>query len=207
MIIIKEKINMTNSISLIDKQDRIRRLSDICRQGYPKLPYHNYNHALDVSYHAEKYARYHKLPENKIFLLKSAALLHDIIYVPKAENNEEKSFEYAKLILPTIDYKTNEMKIIGRLILATKWPTNPQGLLEKIICDADLDNLGRKDFFEKSSNLMQEWEIPDDKTWYQNQLSLLKNNHYYTDIARKLRDKGKQENLEKLKKMLEGLKC
>jgi hypothetical protein len=57
-------------------------------------------------------------------------------------------------------YPVDKISIVERLILATK-PSyqNPIDIYEKIIKDADLDNLGRKDFFEKGHSLKKEIEI------------------------------------------------
>jgi hypothetical protein len=40
--------------------------------------------------------------------------------------------------------------------MATKLPPNPKNLLEKIICDSDLDYLGRSDFIPVSNTLFEE---------------------------------------------------
>jgi predicted metal-dependent HD superfamily phosphohydrolase len=198
---------MATSIISIDNQDRIDRLSNICKNAYPKLPYHNYNHALEVRNIVKKYGTFYSLNKEDIFILESAALLHDIDYIVGSVDHEKKAYNTSRRLLPQIGYSYQEIEKIGKLILATKWPTDPHGLLEEIICDADLDNLGREDFFEKSSKLMEEWKIPHENIWYEKQLSFLENNHYYTSIARKSREKGKQENIDRLKDILGGIRC
>jgi hypothetical protein len=57
-------------------------------------------------------------------------------------------------------YPEEKIKLVERIILATipEYKT-PIDIYEKIIRDADMDNLGRKDFFEKSNSLKREIEI------------------------------------------------
>jgi hypothetical protein len=43
----------------------------------------------------------------------------------------------------------DKIKIIEELIIATIYTRTPQNILESIIRDADTDNLGRDDFFDK----------------------------------------------------------
>ena len=43
-------------------------------------------------------------------------------------------------------YSENHIKIVKGLINATRVSQNPKNHLEKILCDADLDYLGRSDY-------------------------------------------------------------
>jgi len=186
---------------------KISEVARIAGGAYPMLPYHNFQHALEVWCASREYGMFNGLEEKDRFLLESAALLHDVVYVVNACDNEEKSAKFARKWLPMLGYHSNDIERISRLILATKWPTNPQNLLEEIICDSDLDNLGRLDFFEKSNNLLLEWGIQNRREWYERQLGFLENNQYYTYWAKKLREPGKQRNIQKLKQLQEVQKC
>jgi predicted metal-dependent HD superfamily phosphohydrolase len=172
----------------------------------PKLSYHNIVHALDVYSSASKLCALEKINSKDKFLIQTAALLHDIIYKFGRKDNEKRSAKCAEEILYSLNYSKKQIKRIKELILATKWPTNPKNIFEKIICDADLDNLGRKDFFKKSKKLLLEWGIKKDKNWEKRQLGLLENNKYYTASANRLREKGKKKNIERLKIILEEKK-
>ena len=86
-------------------------------------------------------------------------------------------------------------------------PQRPDDLASEIICDADLDYLGRTDYFIISHKLRLEWIMFDgyseDLTkWYQAQIDFLENHQYFTDAAKNLREKGKQHNLLLVKKLL-----
>jgi hypothetical protein len=95
--------------------------------------------------------------------------------------------------------------ILG-LIRATKIPQNPSNLLEKIICDADLDYLGREDFWEIGNKLFEELKtlglISNKYEWNQNQLVFLENHSYFTNASQKLRNERKHQNLLEIKARL-----
>ena len=80
------------------------------------------------------------------FILKTAVLFHDMGYINQYENNETIGVEYARKFLPEYGYFKIQIEKISKLILVTKVPQTPKNKLEKIICDADLDYLGREDF-------------------------------------------------------------
>jgi hypothetical protein len=71
-------------------------------------------------------------------------------------NHEEAGVEIAREILPDYDYTQEQIDHICQLIMKTKLPPKPVYLLEQIICDADLDYLGRVDFIPVSGNLFRE---------------------------------------------------
>jgi len=57
------------------------------------------------------------------------------------DNNENIGAKIAQNFLKTILYPEDKIKIIEHLILATAPEKEPKTLLEKIIKDADMDNL------------------------------------------------------------------
>ena len=140
------------------------------------------------------------LGSDKVYILEAAGALHDIVYVPERKDNEEKSADLAEELLPRLGYSLREIEEISRLILATKWPTNPKDILEKIICDSDLDSLGRDDFFERGELLRQEWNVGKEK-WYTQEVDFLSKVRYYTDSAQKLRQPKLEENFERLREL------
>ena len=118
------------------------------------------------------------------------------------------SVRIAKSILPSYNYDGKDIDKISGIILATKMPQEPktESILQKIICDADLDNFGRKDFYVKGELLRLELEkqgvaIPL-RAWYENSVRLLENHHYFTDAAKRLRDEGKEKHIEEIKELL-----
>ena len=79
-----------------------------------------------------------------------------------------------------------------------------QILNEKIVCDADLFNLGTGYFQEKNKLLRKEMEALgntkiDRITWRASTINLLENHRYHTDYCQLLLNKTKAQNLEKIK--------
>src|SRR5678816_3445426 len=73
------------------------------------------------------------------------------------------------------------------MIMATKIPQTPHTLLEQIICDADLDYLGRNDFEPISRSLYKEFLtykiIPEDIIWDHIQIKFFESHHYFTGTS------------------------
>ena len=170
------------------------------------LLYHNIQHTKEVLKSAIKLAKLEKISKDEKYLLKTACILHDIGYLERYEDNEVIAVKIAKQILPEFNYNSEEIKTISQIIMATKMPQIPKDNLSKIICDADLDNLGKKNFFIKSNLLRFELEkqgkILPLKEFYQNQINLLKSHKYFTNSANKLYGKQKEKNLQELKERL-----
>ena len=68
----------------------------IVKEIGPKLPYHNYEHAVEVVDTCRKYARLDDLSEEQTEIVVLAGLLHDIIFIPGRADNEERSAEFAE---------------------------------------------------------------------------------------------------------------
>ncbi|MFA5084394.1 MAG: HD domain-containing protein, partial [Candidatus Paceibacterota bacterium] len=158
---------------------KIEIVNGVSMELMPELPYHNFRHALNVYFAADNLACLAGINREDRFLLKTASLLHDVILVPGKKDNEEKSAAFACLYLPRIGYSSYQTEQIGKLILATKMPQNPYSFLEEIICDADLDNFGRSDFFKLGECVRRELGLPEDENWYKIQLRLLKDHRYH----------------------------
>jgi uncharacterized protein len=170
----------------------------------PGLIYHNASHTRDVLKQAESIALEEGiLPGREMELLKTAAAFHDCGFLYTYKKHEEKSCEMMRA--ETAGYFTEEEleKICG-MIMATKIPQTPHNLLEKIICDADLDYLGRDDFETISENLRKEFidfeVINRDDNWNEIQINFFEFHNYFTPTSSARRDKKKDEHLLLLKK-------
>jgi hypothetical protein len=93
--------------------------------------------------------------------------------------------------------------------MATRLPQSPHNLLEEILADADLDLLGRPDFFARNVSLQQELANYGHelhlKHWYEAQLAFLEQHTYFTPAAKRLRDAGKQQNIKLIKGKIQTL--
>ena len=172
----------------------------------PRFTYHSINHTLDVLEQSQQVAaREGIVDEQNLFLLKVAALYHDIGFLILYSGHEEKGCELAKKELPGLGLTAPQIKKICGMIMATKIPQSPKNKLEKIICDADLDYLGRDDFEPISNSLYKEFLdfgfVKDHNDWMQKQVGFLESHHYFTKSSQELRQPKKTDQLIKLKKI------
>ena len=173
------------------------------------LTYHSLEHIKDVYAAAEQLASLEKISEDEKQLLLTAVLFHDSGFLYSQKDHEKLSCELARLHLPEFDYGPEQIEQICGMIMATQIPQNPKNKLEEIICDADLDYLGREDFFKIGDKLFGELVmygiIDDEHEWNKLQVRFLEKHHYFTKSAKKLRREKKAENLL-LVKCLQELK-
>jgi len=171
----------------------------------PSLHYHGYDHTVDVVSAAERIAGEEGITQEDLVILKTAALFHDSGFISSYQDHEEIGCEMAKNSLQRFGYSEGEIAKISALIMATKMPQNPQNLLEKILCDADLDYLGRDDYETISSLLLEEWKGQEkqltEKEWKNLQVEFLTIHRYWTASSQKQREPKKQQNLETMKKL------
>jgi class 3 adenylate cyclase/predicted metal-dependent HD superfamily phosphohydrolase len=169
-----------------------------------KLKYHGLEHTIDVLKSVERYIveeNINNLKDQE--LLKIAALFHDSGFTKSYVDHEENSISIVKEIMPNFGYSTDDINVVTRLIRATKVPQNPQNQLEMILCDCDLDYLGRDDFNKTSKLLFEEWKnmdmINDIDTFNKRQIKFLESHSYFTDFAKNNRSIKKEQHLNKLK--------
>jgi uncharacterized protein len=91
-------------------------------------------------------------------LLRTGALYYDIGFVERTADHEAVSTWIAARVLPRFGYSPEQVLIIQGIIMATRLPQSPHTLLEEILADADLDVLGRDDFFSRGQALRAERE-------------------------------------------------
>ena len=179
------------------------------------IKFHDANHTLHpargVVSVANRIAMAEKISEHDRELLIAAAYFHDTGYIREYAKNEPIAARMAGRILQLIGYKPEEIQKVQKMILATDLAREPKTHIEKILCDADLDNLGREDFFKLDSKLregrhIRGLDVSDDVKWYKGTFEVMKNHRYYTESQIKLREKEKQKNMKKLLNKLENLK-
>jgi uncharacterized protein len=168
--------------------------------------YHSIQHTLDVHRSSIQLAGMEGANGRDLTLLETAAYYHDCGIIEKYQDHEEASVEIARKVLPQFGYTEQDIETISCVIMKTKLPQSAITLLGEILCDADLDYLGRPDFFMIAQRLRYEWELLgnyyDLQRWYELQFNFLNNHKYYTRAARLLRNEGKEKNLEEVRKIL-----
>ncbi len=172
--------------------------------GLPdNLYYHNVKHTIDVVTQTELIGRSEGVSNEDMLILKTAALFHDMGHLINYDTHEEESVKLAKKILPEYHYTAKQISHICELIMVTQMPPQPKNLLEEIMCDADLDYLGRTDFVPVSINLYKELaerkKIDSILEWNQMQYAFIKNHQYFTKTAQQLREVNKKKQLENIK--------
>lgn len=185
-----------------------RHIMKVLEKGLsPKLHYHSIEHTKDVVRAVERYALLEGVTDEGLFLLKSAATYHDAGFVENYEKNEPIGARMAEEILPKYGYSEQHISSIKELIFVTQIPHQPKNKLEEIICDADLDYLGRDDFHEIADRLRRELrehgKIDSDRKWDEMQVSFLRMHRYFTPTAIASRQDKKQKNLEEVLARLE----
>jgi len=168
----------------------------------PHLYYHGVHHTIDVVSACQRIGISEGISEYEMLLLKTAALFHDMGFIVKYKGHEEESCCIVSEILPGFGYRRNEIATIKEMIMATQIPQSPISFLGEIICDADLDYLGRNDFEPISFSLYQELMafhfITGEEQWNKIQVNFLTNHRYFTKTAIFTRDQKKQDQLRKL---------
>ena len=166
------------------------------------LYYHDLDHTLDVLEASQRIGSAEGLNFSDLHLLKVAALFHDVGFVDSYENNEHLGAEYAGEHLPSYGYSDLQINKIKSAILATNLHTPPKSIFEQVLCDADLDYLGRNDFNHRSQLLFQElkkWgKIKSEEEWEEVQIKFLAKDHYYTSYSKELREPEVKKRLNEL---------
>lgn len=169
-----------------------------------QLHYHGLHHMLDVLRTATHLCASEGVQGCDQTLVKTAALFHDAGFIKnKHAGHEAEGCILVRNTLPTFGYLPGDIEIVCGMIMATKIPQSPRNLLEEIICDADLDYLGREDFFSIGDTLFGEMKhyhlISDEQAWNRLQVSFLSAHGFHTRTNRRLREPLKQQHLEQLK--------
>lgn len=186
-----------------------KELLNFLEQNLPNdLRYHGLDHTKDVLKVSMELASVYDLTAEEIKLLSTAALFHDSGFVHTYQGHEAASCSIAKEMLPDFGYTEDQIELICDLIMATQVPQNPTTQLQQILCDADLDYLGRSDFLETGRRLFEEFKsrgiVSDERDWNRLQVRFLSAHNYHTDFSKKHRESLKQIHLEEVKEIVAG---
>jgi predicted metal-dependent HD superfamily phosphohydrolase len=170
------------------------------------LYYHGLHHTIDVCNSVEELAKAENINGDLLVLLKTAALFHDSGFIQQYINNEPVAVSLVEKYLPQFGYTKEQIAIIGKIILSTRIPQQPSNHAEEIMCDADLDYLGRDDFFQISETLKKEWLaygiIKSEEEYNHKQVRFFDQHNYFTKTAKQIREPKKQKHLAELKKKI-----
>ena len=195
---------MTES-GFLQLKSRILRL---LRSGLDtRLTYHSPAHTEDVLLQVERIAAEENIADRRLLLLmRIAALFHDTGFLRTYKGHEKESCVIMLATIDTGQFDETEIDIMRGMIMATKIPQTPQTLPERIICDADLDYIGRDDFETISNELKNEFlaygVIKDELDWDRLQVSFFESHNYFTASSIHDRCPLKIQHLEHLKQKL-----
>lgn len=166
-------------------------------------PYHNIGHTLDVFKRARQLCEAEGVNDDDATDVLLGALFHDTGFTQVYNKNESVGAEIARKWLEAQAYPEIRIKKIEDIIMATVLFAKPHNLLEQIIQDADLDNLGRKDGLMKTAKYAEELEDKTEGFNMKNYLDftakLYANFSFNTPTAKKERSEGLHANLIALK--------
>ncbi len=170
------------------------------------LYYHSLDHTLDVIDTSERIGRELQVTEDEIKLLRVAAAYHDCGFLVTYAGHEAAGCDIARKMLPEHGFQEKEIADICAMIMATQVPQQPQSLLAEILCDADLDYLGRDDFYPIGQQLFREWMhvgiVMDEKTFNRIQVKFLNTHRYHTEFSEKYRTPVKLAYLKELEEVV-----
>jgi predicted metal-dependent HD superfamily phosphohydrolase len=173
----------------------------------PLLTYHNLMHTEgDVMPAVARLARLGNLAESDVRLLEVGAAFHDLGQIKTSLGHERVGIEIMSEVLPGLGFSATDIARLTGMIHATEMPQTPRNNEQALLADADLDSLGRDDFFPTSTALWHEraacgMDIPW-QTWLELQLQFLRRHSYFTPVAQALRGAGKQKNIEMLERLI-----
>jgi hypothetical protein len=191
-------------IQFTDIQEIILDKLEMDLPGY--LFYHNVKHTVDVVTEVELIGWAEACSDEEILLLKTAALFHDAGHIVAYDNHEFYGTQIAKEMLPGFNYTPDQIERICSIIMSTKLPPKPTNLLENIICDSDLDYLGRSDFIPVSNTLYEELKAQNKmgslNDWNKIQVKFISGHQYFTKTARSLREVNKKLQIERIQSLI-----
>lgn len=169
------------------------------------LTYHDINHTLDVEKQIMSIAASEGITDIEVLEnLQIAALYHDSGFIEKHTFHELVSCELARKYLPEFGLTIDRINNICNIIMATKFPHHPQNLMEMIMCDADLDYLGREGFAETSEKLRKELIafniITSETDWNQFQINFFNKHKFFTKTSIEKRETEKMARYNELMK-------
>lgn len=205
------------------------RLSTACQQGRvplvqaartvtsmlsEELPawalYHDARHTRQTVAACREIGRALALTPREVSVVMLAAWFHDTGYIAGAEGHEIRSAAVAERFLASNGCPRSLVQRIRGCILATRMPQRPHSTLQRVLCDADLIALGKKTFFSQNELLRQEMQRRtgrkiDQLIWLHRSYRFLHGHRFATSYGRTVLESGKQENLRRLRRAIEGM--
>ncbi|WP_313360503.1 Pycsar system effector family protein [Empedobacter sp.] len=163
--------------------------------------YHNFMHTVKVVEAIKTLSTDEQISTDLREKLLIAGWFHDTGYTKIVQGHESESANIAKEYLIEHNFDENYIKEVQDYILITALNNVPKNIGEAIVKDADNYHLGQTEYPKISELLRDEIakicrkEFSDYEWHVENRNFFLNVHHFYTDAAKKLWQKGKEENL------------
>ena len=168
--------------------------------------YHNAMHTLEVCNAVRLFAEKSGLPQTVYLALRTAAIFHDFGYMERSFDNEKLALPYIKEFGGRWHIAEDILLAAHNLILETVFPYKPFTFAGQILCDADIEYIGRDCFFMQSElfrrELSAEGVVYTEREWWNIELKFLQENRFFTPYCRSLREDGRLRNLEKVQELV-----
>jgi len=176
----------------------------------PTLTYHTASHTDDVLAEVVAFATSDGLAEREIELLAIGAAFHDLGFIEQRTRNEGIGARLAGEAMRRVGgYTAEEIALVETMIRDTEVKLLPEGPrqvptteLSKYLCDADVSNLGRPDFFEKAELVRRELDLPRSEQTARNLRAFIGGHRWYTPAAVATRTEGKAANVAALDRLI-----
>ncbi len=184
-------------------QAAIEAMLERLRKDLPRnLFYHGIEHTLDVIDRVTSLGKAEGVYGKELELLRVAAAYHDAGFLINNRDHERLGCKLVRAELPDFGFTPQAIEAICGMIRATKIPQSPRNHLQEIICDADLDYLGRSDFYVIGKRLFKELAayriLSTEEEWNQLQIRFLRSHQYWTKTNQELRAPQKSIFLQEL---------
>jgi len=176
---------------------------EVCKN----YPYHNPRHTQGVYDRATYLAMAEGVDGDDLEDLQLACLFHDTGFSEQYQKNEHIGAKIARKWLTEQGHPSDRIEKIENIIMATVLFSKPKTHLEKIIQDADLDNIGTREEFFYSQRLLEELRMighmeTSDCAYWQYVYTLLTEYKFHTKTAKHERHDQQILDIEHLEKFL-----
>ena len=185
-------------------------VTDLLEKQLPKeFYYHDFFHTFSVVNASDMLGDMNDISKAEKRIVLIAAWFHDTGYTKQIAGHEKQGASIAEQFLKSKEIDDTEIEAVKACILATQFPQQPQNMLERIICDADMMHVSEPNFMERSNQLRKEWEAQGkhltDKEWYQVNINFMNNHSFHTKYCIEQLQKAKSKNLKKVLQKMEEL--
>jgi predicted metal-dependent HD superfamily phosphohydrolase len=173
---------------------------EVLLQAYagPQRAYHTFDHIIDCLARFDLSSLFAQNPLE----VEAALWFHDVVYDPRAHDNEERSAAWAGDVLARGEVPVSCVDRIRSLILATRHQSPPDDADAALIVDIDLSILGRDPatFERYEQQIRKEYAHVPDEAFRQGRLAILesflqRDLIYQTPLFREKYEAQARENL------------